>query len=459
MKISIKKYWIFINSIMIIVAIGLTVFISNAYLKSKFKDYMIMNSDKEIRSILEEVEMQYEGKGKWNEDYLKSLALRSLSDGYIITIKQDCGKVIWDTESYDDGQCKVILDDIERDMQRIFKDKDASYKKETYHVNIEGENVGLVEIGHIGNFSYGESELWFFKSLNSALLGIGIFLLIILGSIVYYLSVKISNSIKEVTNAAERVSEGEFNTQINTESNIIEIETLRNSINNMAYSLKEQGEIQKRITADAAHELRSPLATLQSHIEAMIDGVWEPSVKRLDVCHKEIMRLKRLVEDLWRLSKYESLNIVVNKKKTNISELVRDIKNVCVLNDNNNEIWDIEEDIYSVVDKDKLHQAIVNILQNAHKYGEEGEIQVSLKRKDGYFQLSIKDQGPGIDEEDLQYIFNRFYRVDKTRERSKGGAGIGLTIAKKCVEVNDGEIIVRSKKNNGSEFIIEIPIK
>ncbi|MCM1989916.1 sensor histidine kinase [Oceanirhabdus seepicola] len=459
MKISIKKYWIFINSIMIIAAIGLTVFISNAYLKSKFKDYMIMNSDKEVRSIIEEVEMQYEGNGGWNKEYLKSIALRSLSDGYIITIKQDCGKVIWDTESYDEGQCKIILDDIERDMQGVFKDRDASYKKETYPVNIEGKNVGLVEIGRVGNFSYGQNELWFFKSLNSALLGIGIFLLFILGSIVYYLSVKISNSIKEVTNAAERVAEGEFNTQITTESNIVEIETLRNSINNMAYSLKEQGEVQKRITADAAHELRSPLATLQSHIEAMIDGVWEPSVKRLDVCHKEIMRLKRLVEDLWRLSKYESQNIVINKKKTNISELVRDIKNVYVLDDNNNQVWDIEEDIYSVVDKDKLHQAIVNILQNAHKYGEEGEIQISLKRRDGYFELSFIDQGPGIDEEDLPYIFNRFYRGDKTRERSKGGAGIGLTIAKKCVEVNEGEIVVNSKKNNGSEFIIKIPIK
>lgn len=458
MKISIKKYWIFINSIMIIVAIGLTVFISNAYLKSKFKDYMIMDSQKEIESIIEEVGMQYEGKGQWNREYLKSLALRALSDGYIITIKQDCGKVVWDTESYDEGQCKIILDDIERDMQGVFNDKDASYKKETYNVNIQGENIGFVEIGHIGDFSYGENELWFFKSLNSALLGIGIFLLLMLGIIVYYLSVKISNSIKEVTNAAERVSKGEFNTQITMESNIVEIETLRNSINNMAYSLKEQGEVQKRITADAAHELRSPLATLQSHIEAMIDGVWEPSDKRLDVCHKEIMRLKRLVENLWRLTKYESQNIVINKKKINISDMVRDIKNMNVLSKNNNEVWDIEEGIYSVVDKDKLHQAIVNIVQNAHKYGEEGEIRISLKGKEGYFELSIKDQGLGIDEAELPYIFNRFYRGDKTRERSEGGAGIGLTIAKKCVEVNDGEIVVRSKKNNGSEFIIKIPI-
>ncbi|WBW98318.1 sensor histidine kinase [Oceanirhabdus sp. W0125-5] len=459
MKISIKKYWIFINSIMIIVAISLTVVISNAYLKSRFKDYMKMNSNKEIRNIIEEVKTQYEGNGNWNKDYLKSIALRALSDGYILTIKQDCGKVVWDTESYDEGQCKVILDDIEREMQGVFKDRDASYRKETFKVNIEGKNIGIVEIGHIGNFSYGENELWFFKSLNTALFGIGIFLLLILGIIVYYLSVKISNSIKEVTNAAERVSEGDFNTLIATESNIIEIETLRYSINNMAYSLKEQGEVQKRITADAAHELRSPLATLQSHIEAMIDGVWEPTTNRLDVCHKEIIRLKRLVEDLWKLSKYESENIVINKKSTNISELVRDIKNVYSFNHDNNDEWDIEEDIYSFVDKDKLHQAIVNIVQNAYKYGAGAGIKISLKRKGRYFELSIKDQGPGIEEEDLPYIFDRFYRGDKTRERGKGGAGIGLTIAKKCVEVNDGEIIVNSIKNNGSKFIIRIPIR
>lgn len=209
-----------------------------------------------------------------------------------------------------------------------------------------------------------------------------------------------------------------------------------------------------------AHELRTPLATLQSHMEAMIDGIWETDADRLKSCYEEIIRINKMVGDLEKLAKYESEGFVLDKTVFDMSALIRRI--ICNFEPefkNNGIEIAFEggtEEIFA--DKDKMSQVIINLLSNALKYTQEGgKVEISAKSKGDVLEIRVKDNGQGIPEEDLPFVFERLYRADKSRNRKTGGAGIGLTIAKTIVEAHNGHIEVYSKINEGTEFLITLP--
>ena len=139
---------------------------------------------------------------------------------------------------------------------------------------------------------------------------------------------RISNPISKVIETARMIAKGYFGDRLSVKSNTTEISQLTTTINDLADTLEKQETLRKRLTADVAHELRTPLATLQSHMEAMIDGIWKPDSERLKSCHEEILRINRMVGDLEKLAKYESENLILNKTNFDISELAsRIIKN------------------------------------------------------------------------------------------------------------------------------------
>jgi two-component system, OmpR family, sensor histidine kinase BaeS len=218
--------------------------------------------------------------------------------------------------------------------------------------------------------------------------------------------------------------------------------------------------LRKRLTADVAHELRTPLATLQSHMEAMIDGIWEPDTERLESCHEEILRIGRMVGDLEKLARFESENLVLNREPFDMAELVKRI----IINfesDFRNKRVKIDfhgtEQIVTL-DKDKISQVVVNLVSNALKYTcEGGDVKVGIRDIGDMIRLTVQDTGIGISEEDLPCIFERFYRADKSRNRLGGGSGIGLAITKAIVEAHTGTIKVTSRLGEGTEFVLELP--
>jgi len=271
---------------------------------------------------------------------------------------------------------------------------------------------------------------------------------------------RLSTHISRVITTARMISKGYFDDRITETSTTRETAQLIETINNLAETLEKQEALRRRLTADVAHELRTPLATLQSHMEAMIDGIWEPDRERLKSCHEEIVRINRLVGDLEKLAHYESENLILIRTNFDISELIgRIIKNF--ENDFANKGIDIrftgeKEILYA--DKDKISQVMVNLLSNALKYTSEGgKVEVRVKGSDETAEITVRDTGKGIPPEDLPHIFERFYRADKSRNRLTGGAGIGLTIAKAIIDAHKGNIQVRSKVDEGTEFVILLP--
>ncbi|MHB8064000.1 MAG: sensor histidine kinase, partial [Ruminiclostridium sp.] len=181
---------------------------------------------------------------------------------------------------------------------------------------------------------------------------------------------------------------------------------------------------------------------------------------RLKSCHEEIIRIGKMVGDLDKLAKFESENLILNKELFDVSELAkRLIQNF--ESDFLNKRLEItftgnKEEIFA--DRDKISQVIINLLSNALKYTPEGgKVKVNVKGTEEITQFVVKDNGPGIPKEDLPYIFERFYRADKSRNRLTGGSGIGLTISKAIVEAHGGKIDVNSSSEYGSEFIVSLP--
>lgn len=298
------------------------------------------------------------------------------------------------------------------------------------------------------------------KTLNKILIGVGAASLccaLILGLI---MAEGLSRPILKVINIAEMISKGDYSQKIQKKSNIEEIDKLTTAINSLGISLHEQEKLRERLTRDVSHELRTPLSTLQSHMEALIDGIWEPTPDRLISCHEEILRLKRLVGDLEKLAQYESENLVLNKTKFNIGEV---IKNIVLnfekefLNKGVSLIFH-EKDIISYLDKDKISQVVVNLISNALKYTpKDGKVEVQIYEEETYIELSVKDTGIGISQDDLPYVFERFYRADESRNKLTGGAGIGLTISKSIVNAHGGSITVDSIIDQGTNFMVKIP--
>lgn len=242
--------------------------------------------------------------------------------------------------------------------------------------------------------------------------------------------------------------------------NYSEFKEVIDDLNCLQAQILKKEELKKRMTADFAHELRTPLTTLQSHLEALIDGIWQPTTERFNSCHEEIMRLIRLVGDLEKLSKVEDENMVLQKSTFDFTALVRNIgtnfqgemsqKNISLIINGDDQIIK--------ADKDKISQIIVNVLSNSLKYTpRNGKILADISGDNQYLHFVLNDSGMGIPEIDLPNVFDRLYRSDSSRTRKTGGAGIGLTIAKAIVEAHNGSIDIVSQEGVGTEITIILP--
>ena len=338
-------------------------------------------------------------------------------------------------------------------------------------INFMVENKFLTYISKINKESLERYNITylkdlFIKDIRNMIIGISLLMIIVVISISIFISQKISKPIIVVSKMTDSLKRGGYDQTLEYESSIVEIDNLVNSINDLSKELYNMEKLRKRLTSDISHELRTPLTSIQTHLEAMIDGIWEPTEERLISVNEEVIRISHLVDELKNLAKYDS-----DKNKLNISEvdLEQLIKNIIY----NNESFALEKNIkieYNLekikahIDKEKISQVIVNLISNAIRYTNcncerLGKIIIRLYKEENLIKISVKDNGIGIPKKSLDYIFERFYRVDKSRCRNTGGTGVGLTICKSIIDLHNGNIEVKSEVNKGSELIVSIPYK
>ncbi len=286
----------------------------------------------------------------------------------------------------------------------------------------------------------------------------------------YLVTRQLISPIHDMMEASNRIADGHYDERVGVPGNpatgeIDELAQLAVSFNRMASALEKNEEIRRRLIGDVSHELRTPLATIKGYMEGLIDGVLPPEPGTFQKVRREASRLQRLVDDLQELSRVEAGSYILQKCGMPVMALVE--ATVARLAPQFAEKGvALETDIPSglpevVVDEDRIGQVMLNLVGNALQYTPPGRtVRIRARRTQNKVQITIEDTGVGIPPEHLPHIFDRFYRVDKSRSRAGGGSGIGLTIAKHLVEAHSGRIWAESEgRGKGSMFIFTLPVR
>ena len=293
-------------------------------------------------------------------------------------------------------------------------------------------------------------------SINRFLIWSGIPLAIVALVLTYFLSRRILSPVESLSKAAAALAQGDFSRRVNVRSKD-EVGELSRTFNAMAE------EIRRSLVADVAHELRTPLSNIRGYVEAIRDGLAKADDTTLESMHEEVTLLTRLIEDLQELTLAESGQMALHAQACDLADMVRKATTALQPQIHAKGI-SITTDIMGhgtvQADPERIGQVLRNLLVNATNYTAQwGSIRVTVDQREGEAEVSVTDTGTGIPENELPYVFERFYRVDKSRSRATGGVGLGLTIVNRLVEAHGGKIRVESREGVGSTFSFTLPTK
>jgi two-component system sensor histidine kinase BaeS len=328
-------------------------------------------------------------------------------------------------------------------------------------IMVEGEEVGRFIAGRDALAVSTSGEEFLDRIIRVLLLGVlgAAVVAALLGLI---LARNLTKPLRELTAATQAVAAGDLEQQVPVRSKD-ELGQLAKAFNQMNANLARSRDLRRQMTADIAHELRTPLSVILAHTEGIEDGVLPPSQETFQIIHDETMRLSTMVEDLRTLSLAEAGELGLTPQIISPGEIIKQVVASHNPRAKQREITlevDIEAGLPEIdVDPDRMAQVLGNLLDNAFRYTPNGgHIKLSAERTSGGVQLRIQDNGPGVEAEELSQIFNRFYRADKSRQRDDGGSGLGLAIAKSIVERHKGQIWAESKLGEGMTLVIEFPL-
>jgi two-component system sensor histidine kinase BaeS len=278
-----------------------------------------------------------------------------------------------------------------------------------------------------------------------------------------FVSTRLVTPLQRLLAASQRIASGHYAERVPTGEDD-ELGALATQFNTMAAELENAERRRVALIGDVAHELRTPLATIEGYTEGLLDGVVAPGEETWALLHDEVGRLRRLVQDLQELSRAEARQLPLHLRLCAPADLVDQALARIAAQYAEKEIAltsDVPDGLPMVqADPDRIIQVLINLLGNALRYTPPGgAVNVRTERPDGAIAFHITDTGIGIAPDHLPHLFERFYRVDKARSRALGGSGIGLTIARALVEAHDGRIWVSSPGlGQGTTFSFTLPI-
>jgi signal transduction histidine kinase len=273
----------------------------------------------------------------------------------------------------------------------------------------------------------------------------------------------LTRPLRELTAATKAVAQGDLDQQVPVRSED-ELGQLARSFNQMNADLAHSRDIRRQMTADIAHDLRTPVSIILGHSEALSDGVLPARQETFEVIHDEARRLNRLIDDLRTLSLAEAgelelirrfispETLLVRAAKAHTPRAIAEEKELTL---------DISRGLPDVnVDSDRMAQVLDNLVSNAIRYTPpSGVITLSARNGRDGVRFFVQDSGPGIPAEDLPYVFDRFYKGDKSRQRKADeGSGLGLAIARSIVDAHGGRIWAESERGRGVTFVVELPV-
>jgi len=326
-----------------------------------------------------------------------------------------------------------------------------------FYSDVFGNTTGVVAVTRSAN-EVGTILVTF----SRVLLIIGPAALVIAGLLGYFLIKRSLRPVQAMASTAREIEEHNLNKRLEVHSND-ELGYLASIFNRMLKRLEDAFHRERQFTADASHELRTPLAVIQGEATLALnkDRNVDEYRKSMENIYQETESMSSVLKRLLFLARHEDnkqLEFETLNLKELLGELISDIEILCEDKSIRCQLHAMD-DLFVKGDRVSLRELFFNLIDNAVRYTPQGgEILVTLSRKDGDACVAVKDNGIGISEEHLRHIFKRFYRVDKSRSRSEGGAGLGLSICQRIAEIHGGTIEVESKVGKGSTFSVFLPL-
>ena len=430
------------------VALSGTVVLRGLMLRD-FRAYLEGNEEDRVYGITADLEGSYERDGGWDPAAQVRSAVWALTLGFEMRLLDEGGRTVIDTE----GALERVPPLAKRRLQALTQLRGSPFGPFVpYTLFLRGKQIGTVEVRALRPATEGlfiqRADLFLISSV--AVVGALALLLSLL------FSRRLTRPIRELALAATEISKGRLERRVRT-SRRDELGNLAEAFNRMAAGLERQEMLRRKLLADVAHELRTPLGVMRGELEGLMDGVIPLDEKRFQSLYEETGRLKTMVEAVEDLNQAEAgalslrrqqvalppfLESIVGRFRTAFEEKGVALELACV------------GDLHVLADPERLSQVVLNLLSNALKATAKGcLVLVSARPGKGETEIVVEDNGTGIREDDLPFIFERFYHGPGN------GLGIGLTIAKELVEAHGGRIEARSARGKGTVFTVSLPLE
>ena len=361
----------------------------------------------------------------------------------------------------------VLLDEagaIVADSARVLTGEQhpPEHLKQGVPIVVDDQVVGTVLVGSMIEPALNPLDEDFLRSVNRSVLVTAVTVGLVGLALGSFLVRQITAPVGAMSAAAEAIAAGDPSRRVPV-ANDDEIGRLGRSFNRMAASLAQAEALRRNMVADIAHELRTPLSVIQGNLEALLDGVFPLDRDNVAAVHEETLLLSRLVADLRDVALAEAGELQLDRAPTTVAEVIaRTVEGFQAHASEKGVTLAVEQPAELPVvmaDDQRLAQVLHNLLSNGLRHTPVGgTITVRARRAGEEVQVAVADTGEGIPPEDLPYVFERFYRADRSRARTTGGSGLGLAIAKRIVEAQGGRIWVRSWLGAGSTFTFSLPL-
>ena len=414
-----------------------------------FNAFLEGDAEDRIYWILAHLEGSYERNSGWKSDAQAEDALWALNLGFEVVLKDEEGKQVMSTGKAIEGASPMTR----KRLMALSQYRTANGPRGEfipYPLFLSGRQIGTLEIRELRH----AKETVFVRRSDLFLL----WSILIIGGLAVFLSIlfssRLTRPIKELASAASGISRGEYGSRVSVSRND-EVGDLSETFNTMANALQTQESLRRKLIADVAHELRTPLGVIRGELEAMMDGLMPSDPERLQSLYEETGRLKSMVDAIEELNRAEASSLSLQKKDIILKSFMAHIveRFTALFNEKGVKLeLQCSDEAAVHADPDRLSQIVVNLLANALRATEPGgEVRISVEAKTGETAVTVKDNGSGIKDGDLPHIFERFYHGQG------GGLGIGLTIVKELAEIQRGRIEVASTYGEGSAFTLYLP--
>lgn len=422
-----------------------------------FQEYTRENMQSTATTTAQKIGAKYEETHRWSPETTSTAAYVAITyPGIGIAVYDETGRTVFDSSR----TAKTDTYPSEADAVSLAPRSDDQVARSP--IMADGRTVGEVRVWVYGSDTLlRQADREFRTNSYTAMLWASLLAIVLASAIGYMFARNLVSPIKKISKTAREIKEGNLSARTGLQGED-EISRLGETFDEMAESVEKDRMLERRLTSDVAHELRTPLMAIQATVEAMVDGVFEADEERLETVNNEVQRLSRLVDAILKLSRLENRSKPLNMQLLDVSELISGIiaTHDAFVTDSGLDLhFSSDDDVFIMGDADMIRQATANLISNAVRYTPEGgSITVSVTKGLLMANIAVEDTGIGLTPEEAKMVFSRFWRADAGRNRESGGLGIGLSIVKEIVDRHNGWVQVEGKPGEGARFTIHIPL-